>query len=602
MELGPTATPGPSDWTDLSDRVMACSDDRGRDNEVDEFRTGSATLTLDNSDRLLDPSVVGALNELAADKGLPGCPARLLIDWDGSQWEWMVGVLGDEPWTPDDAAHGSTGTVSVEVVDTTARDGTLDLPDDVVRAAMLSANPSWWGRQVSLLGVRDWSPADDPGTFLFGATPAYSEVAPLVPDTGLPGMVLHEIGIELPAALAGPTTDFSVFLVTQAGSFLNGQVLARKPSTVSNPGWRIVGDAVGNLVQAEFFAPGGAFVAATSPIGVGAGPICLTVEGGVKAVLSNSGTSTTLTSASIPTGFTGQPRFGDPANTLNPRFAEMAYWDGVILSPAQAAGLIAVCQGAGWSLVPTLDLRIAAWQALAGSTSPVQIHPVSLPQLAVVEGVPSTLADGYREGAEAGRGATYSLRDGTVRVRTVEALTDPTLSTYYADAIAHLTDEPSPAGSPPPVRRSPVKWSGVRSADVVNVSIVEFRAWGSDAVLSAEDLSSIARFGRRVRTFRSNFADSEATAMQAIADADVARYAWPRRRMDALTVEPLLDGVADPDDAVRFVVEDLELERAVDVTWTPVGGSPVTVTQQVQGWSSEWTPDRWTVTLSLAES
>lgn len=465
MEMGVTDVPGPGDWTDLSDRILQCRGSRGRTTELDEFGVGSATVVLDNSDRMLDPSVAGALNELAADKGLPGCPAQLMIDW-GGEVEWMVGVLGDEPWIPDDAPHGATGTVTVEIVDTMARDAQMGLPDDVVRAAMLSAGPDWWGRRFTNLGTfDDWSGNNDPGGFVWGATPAYTSVDPLVPSTGLPGMQFHEMAVELPATWAGPVDDFTVLFCMRGGATAVNQVFARVPSTATTPGWRIRATGDGVSIQAEFFAPGGAFVVATSPIAA-TGMVRLQVEGGVAATLAitdANGTkqTTTLTSGSIPTGFDGSPRFGSDANTLTPAMAEMAYWSGQVVSTSILDGLGQVMAGNGWGLVPTLDLRIAAYQALAGSTSTVEIHPSSLPQLTAVDAMPATLAEGYRAGADAGRGVTYALRDGTIRVRTVEALTDPTLAAHYSTAVANLTDEPSPSGSPTPVRRSPVKISVV---------------------------------------------------------------------------------------------------------------------------------------------
>lgn len=601
LELGPLDTPGPSDWTDLSDRVMAYSDGRGRANELDEFRPAVATIVLDNFDRQLDPSVVGALNELAVGKGLPGCPARVLIDWDGSEWEWLVGVLGDEPWIPSDAPHGSDGTVTVEVVDITVRDAGLGLAGDLFQAAMLLAGPSWWGRKFTDLGsFQDWSPNNDPGSFLWGTSPGLTLTDPLVPGTDLPSMRFHEMAVELPSALDGPVDDFSVFLVTLLASTQPDQILARVPSTATTPGWRIAGNASGTAVVAAFFAPGGSLLHSMS-LAI-TGPVILTVEGGVEAVLSSGSASVAWTSGSVPTGWEGEPRFGDPSNAQTPAFAEMAYWADHVLDPAVAEGLADIAKGSGWAAVPTLDLRIAAWQTLAGSSATVQIHPTSLPQLTVVEEVPSTLGEAFQQAAEAGRGATYALRDGTIRVRTIEALTDATLSAHYADPIANLTDEPSPAGTPVPVRRSPVKWSGVRAAEVVNVSTVTYHTTWGDSRVSVEDAASIAQFGRRERTWQSDFAEAEEAAMIAIATEDITRYSSPRRRMDAVTVEPTLDGVLDPEDAITFMVEDLELEKAVDVTWTPPGGSPETVTVQVQGFDLEWSPERWTVTLALAES
>lgn len=602
--LGVTDVPDPGDWVDLSDRITEATITRGRNTELDEFRAGVATLTLDNSDRMLDPTVTGAINELAAGLGLPLCPARVMVDWDGQRWPLLVGNLGEEPWIPDDAPHGATGTVQVDVVDTMARDAGLGLPPDPMRAAMLAANPDWWGRTINwIIDVPDWSRNADPGTYLWGTTPVINQVDPLVPVSGLPGLELHETGIEVPTALAGPVDDFTVFCVARLGSTLQGQVIARKPSTPTSPGWRIRGGPSGGSIDVDFFAPGGGLLHSMSQVAFDdVTRFALIVEGGVEARLQFESIDVRWASGSVPTGWEGRPRFSDPANAVQPALAEMAYWSGTHLNPLIVQALAGVARGGGWIAVPTLADRIAAWQALAGSTTPVQIHPATTPQLAAVEQIPATLADGYRAAAEAGRGAAYALRDGTIRVRTIEALTDPTLTTHYGDPIANLTDEPTPAGVPVPVRRSPVRWSGPRLPEVINVSEVTYRDGLDEAVVSSEDQASIDRFGIRRREFRSDWAAAERAAMQAVADADVARYAWPHRRMDSLTIEPDMCGVLDPDDAIRLVVEDLELERAIDVTWTPPGGSPETVTLNVQGETWSWVGSRWTVTLALAES
>ena len=56
LELGPFDEPGELDWTDLTDRVLAYRDERGRDDVLQPFGAGTAMVTLDNGDRMLDPS------------------------------------------------------------------------------------------------------------------------------------------------------------------------------------------------------------------------------------------------------------------------------------------------------------------------------------------------------------------------------------------------------------------------------------------------------------------------------------------------------------------------------------------------------------------
>lgn len=81
LELGPFDTlPASSDpaWTNLTDRVKAYSDRRGRDDVLQPFSAGTAQVTLDNGDRALDPSNPDGLLFSGGDPiGLPLCPVRI---------------------------------------------------------------------------------------------------------------------------------------------------------------------------------------------------------------------------------------------------------------------------------------------------------------------------------------------------------------------------------------------------------------------------------------------------------------------------------------------------------------------------------------------
>lgn len=601
-------------WTDLSDRVQGFTMDRGRQTEFDTFKVGVATLVLDNTDRQLDPSATGSLTELAAGKGYPRCPARVLVDWDGSEWPLLVGVLGEEPWIPTDAPHSPLGAVTVDVVDMMGREALVQLVDDLRWAAIRSLDPEWWGRTLgdSADGsdFPDWSANADPGTLDHGTTPAISTVNALGEQSTIAGLRLDEARVVLPAAMAAATNDLTVFCLQRsvAGSGASEATIAYQDWTATLPGWRIWIDYGTARIYARIYAATGT-VLQTLDVGAAVGPdstnvVLFTIEGGVVATLWGAASSDTWTSGTVPTGFSGDVVFRTTTAARDADISEMCYWQTPItVADTGMLALVLLAYGFPWISSTDPADRLAAWQTLSetpGAT--VQLHPTTLPLLTAATGVPSTLADAYADVAESGRGATYALRDGTIRVRTIQALTDGSLAAHYATAIANLTDEPSPAASPVPIRRTAPTWSGVRLAEVFNVSTVSWWYGWERVSVSAMDPASIASFGRRERAYDSDFANEAYSDMLAIAEADVARYSQPRRRMDSITIEPALDGVDDPEDAIRFVVEDLELEKAVEVTWTPQGGSPVTETLNVQGEKWSWTPERWTVTLALAES
>ena len=63
LQTGPNdarLTDGDPGWTDLTDRVLAYRDDRGRQDPLQPFPAGTAQVTLDNGDRALDPSIPSA--------------------------------------------------------------------------------------------------------------------------------------------------------------------------------------------------------------------------------------------------------------------------------------------------------------------------------------------------------------------------------------------------------------------------------------------------------------------------------------------------------------------------------------------------------------
>jgi hypothetical protein len=78
------------EWVDLSDRILAASWDEGRDDELEHYGPGQATIVLKNDDRLLDPDHTGGTyyGEL-----LPRTPFRLREDVGGTPEDRFYGFV-----------------------------------------------------------------------------------------------------------------------------------------------------------------------------------------------------------------------------------------------------------------------------------------------------------------------------------------------------------------------------------------------------------------------------------------------------------------------------------------------------------------------------
>ena len=145
LELGVLDVPGEEDWTDLSDRVRGFTMRRGRADQTQKFSTGTATVTLDNSDRLLDPQHPDGLVYAADNKGLPLCPARVLVDWDGETWPLMArAFLGPDGWPYQRSAHGTAATIEIELLDPMGAAAWVDMPRSAWQSLVQSIGPDWW--------------------------------------------------------------------------------------------------------------------------------------------------------------------------------------------------------------------------------------------------------------------------------------------------------------------------------------------------------------------------------------------------------------------------------------------------------------------------
>ena len=218
-------------------------------------------------------------------------------------------------------------------------------------------------------------------------------------------------------------------------------------------------------------------------------------------------------------------------------------------------------------------------------------------------GWPKTLGEAVARVAAGIGGDFYALRDGRVRVRSLLATEDPSLAAEYATALAHLTDEPSPAGSPPPVRRGPVGYSGTRFDRTVTVAEVTFLAMSVDAgnqqvYVDAKWVEATA--DPYMPRTRSATVDTESQKVaEALALAYLDRYGTPGIEVGAVSLYPTRE---QSEALMDFIVTDLELERLVTLTDSPPVGDPISGDLNVQGESWRWSGTDLVVELNLARS
>ena len=271
-----------------------------------------------------------------------------------------------------------------------------------------------------------------------------------------------------------------------------------------------------------------------------------------------------------------------------------------------------------WGRGDSLDERLALFYDAAGWTlltdEADEWHPppasITSPDAPTLIGVaergvswPKTLGEAVTRVASGIGGDMYAMRSGKVRVRSLLATDDASLASEYATALAHLTDEPSPAGSPPPVRRGPVNYSGTRFDRTVTMAEVSFLASSFDAG-SAQAYHEAkwveATSDPYMPRTRTATVDTESRLVaQALALAFLARYGTPGIEVGAVSLYPTRER---SEALMDFIVTDLELERLVTLTDSPPVGDPISSDLNVQGESWRWSGTDLVVELNLARS
>ena len=101
-------------WVDVASFATGVSIRRGRRRLTDSFSTGTATITLDNSDRRFDPfNLVGPYAAAGVSNLRPMVPCRISATYAGVRWPIFYGFVDEwDPEYSEPAAGSCTVTVS----------------------------------------------------------------------------------------------------------------------------------------------------------------------------------------------------------------------------------------------------------------------------------------------------------------------------------------------------------------------------------------------------------------------------------------------------------------------------------------------------------
>lgn len=651
LERGPNddrPLPGDPAWTDLTDRVKAYHDDRGRTDVLQPFQPGTAQVTLDNGDRALDPSNPDGLLFNGTDPiGLPLCQVQITQWWSGAEHPRFFGYLGPEAWPGDQSPYGNSGTTTLQVMD--ALGHSPGLPQDVWGIMLAALQPDWWMRMddIEFPVLDDASQVPDSITGGHATMQAtYGISRPYTDTTGfgsVGGLGLGDPGLRMsgdhflrtPAAGVmpdGDEADMSFAMWWQA----KAEVPAGEVATVLqaiDPGdstnrFVIYVDGDDGLAYVETYDAGGTLVDsdtitpfASSRWDQGQGHVVVArYDGGLgKFKVWFGGVLATVDCASLlyESDLINGP---SPVDVV---IDEVAVWRRALSITYEVAQMTTVTLYGVWSgdlWYDRLDHWIRATGRTVTSDDTEQWHlpddatqglwGLLRPARRTAENtisdysatIPATLADAYQITASYGYGARWATKSGYLRFRTVHALTDPTWAEHYATPVL-FTDEDVTLGTDE-YRHAGVQPTGLRVDRIINDASVSYLysetppAVGTSSPITNRQIDPVSRvrYGRQPLELTSEWCDW--VLNQSAADQIVARFSQPHQEIESIHLDPLGN-----DSLAAWLVTTCELELACTVTYTSQGADPVTVDGlNIQHISFDWTPERWTVDLVAAAS
>lgn len=136
-----TPTVAEPDWTEITQYVRELSINRGRSNDYEQFRTATATITLDNLTRVFDP-----FNTASPYNGklLPRRQVKVVAQANATNYTLYRGYIAGWPVTWTD--NGFDSTITVECFDLFGLLARTELPQDWSYQTILDLEPYDWFR------------------------------------------------------------------------------------------------------------------------------------------------------------------------------------------------------------------------------------------------------------------------------------------------------------------------------------------------------------------------------------------------------------------------------------------------------------------------
>lgn len=133
-------------WTEISQYVRQISIRRGRQDDLQQFGPGTASLVLDNTQRLFDPFNSASPNYANLK---PRKQVKIVANWNGTEYPLYRGYISG--WPVEYTEAGLDSTVTVECFDLIGLIGATTFDADRYRVAVQALSPSlyWTFNEVS---------------------------------------------------------------------------------------------------------------------------------------------------------------------------------------------------------------------------------------------------------------------------------------------------------------------------------------------------------------------------------------------------------------------------------------------------------------------
>lgn len=553
-------------WTDVTAYVRSVRTNRGRNNELDDFQAGTATVVLENVDRRFDP-------DYSSGAYYPNVKVRRQIKIEGVYsavtYPIFRGVV--QSWGQDWPVHNRDATCMVQAVDLFGILATWDLPNTAGEMYALSLSPSAW------LPLDDSdNVARDRVSGYFGNYPSDRESVDALEPLG-DGASQFGPGALIVNGSWGSSTDSTVaFLVKDP---VDGGV--DLVNVASSAGF-LFAETSGGGVRGVFNIPpdtaevtGGNVLGTTSHVVLVRSGTTVTLY--VNGVSIGSDTDGALTAAFVPTSVT----VNDLNSTITATsFDEVMVFHGTALTATQA-GLLADAELTGWAS-QTADARITRVLDLLDVPSGLYSTAAASSSVGVFQAGSDALSY-LQTVARSDQGRLFVNRSGVITFH-------PKTTDMGASAAATFADDGT---------ASSVRYSGFGLEHDDRLIYNDVTVTGVESEATSANATSQGTYSIRSLSVRTALPLN--SACRDVAQAYVARFADPQTRGKGWTVHPerALNGSATLGYAT---VLGRELGDVVSLKRTPPVGSTITKSVSVTsiGHDIDIPEGRWQVNFAGA--